>query len=202
MPVHEIILFAASEAFADDPVDTLKNSREFFSKVDGCYSIHGGVSEEVKNGLVVISWESYEHHQAIKKLEGFPQILGLAPIFGQGDPTKVYHVNFAESPDAAIAMNVTEVLTLTLKDGKTKEDLSEPMAVLASKLTVGDRCAKPLAWGETREAPGRVFFLFLGWETSQKLFEAISQRSYEDFLCDLSAIVDIRMLRVSFKKVF
>lgn len=36
MPIHEIIMFNASEAFAADPADTLKPAAEFFGKTDGC----------------------------------------------------------------------------------------------------------------------------------------------------------------------
>jgi hypothetical protein len=114
----------------------------------------------------LLAWETYEHHLALMKREGYPGIIGLAPVFGEGDP-KLYHVDFIESPDTTLAQNATEVLTMTLKEGKTKEDLAAAVAVLGPKITAEEGCAKPLAWGETREEPGKTFFLFLGWESSK-----------------------------------
>jgi hypothetical protein len=80
------------------------------------------------------------------KHEGYPEINGLAPIFGEGDK-RSNNVDFIEGPDAAIAQNRTEVVILTLKEGKTKEDLAAVIAVLAPKITAEEGCAKPLAWG-------------------------------------------------------
>jgi hypothetical protein len=115
---------------------------------------------------ILLAWETYEHHLALMKREGYPDIIGLAPVFGEGDP-KLYHVDFIESPETALAQNATEILIMTLKEGKTKEDLAAAIAVLGAKITAEDGCSKPLAWGETREEPGKTFFSFLGWESSK-----------------------------------
>ncbi|KAF9485818.1 hypothetical protein BDN70DRAFT_870708 [Pholiota conissans] len=200
MPVHEVITFTPSDAFIADPVSTFQNAREFLSKVEGCLSIYGGLAEEEKTAYGVITWETFEHHQAVTQLDGYPGIIGLAPIFGEGD-RKLYHVDFNESPDAPIGMKVTEVLTMTLKEGKTKEELAEVLSVLAPKITAEEGCTKPLAWGETREEPGKTFFLLLGWESSKRHYEVVGQSSYETPIANLFAVVDIKMHHAAFKKI-
>ncbi|KAF8177034.1 hypothetical protein BJ912DRAFT_986347 [Pholiota molesta] len=200
MPVYEIFVFPASDAFVADPAAALKPAREFMSKVDGCLSVHGGAAEEEKTGYLVVAWETYEHHLALMKREGYPDIIGLAPVFGEGDP-KLYHVDFIESPETALAQNATEILIMTLKEGKTKEDLAAAIAVLGAKITAEEGCSKPLAWGETREEPGKTFFSFLGWESSKRHVEVVGQNSYETPIQNMYAAADIKIVHVDFKKV-
>lgn len=112
-----------------------------------------------------LAWETFEHHQALMDSPGYPEIVGLAPVFGEGD-RQVYHVDFNELPDPTLIMPTTELLTLTLKEKKTKDDLAAVFSVLAPKITVEEGCTKPLAWGPTREDPSKLFGS-LGWVSTQ-----------------------------------
>ncbi|KJA23213.1 hypothetical protein HYPSUDRAFT_40009 [Hypholoma sublateritium FD-334 SS-4] len=200
MPIHEIIMFNASEAFATDPAGTLKPAAEFFSKTGGCLGVWGGIAEEEKTGYIVIAWETFEHHQAIMDAPGYPGTTGLAPVFA-GETKKVYHVELTESPDEALSMPTTEILSMSLKKNKTRADLAGALDILTARLTAEEGCSNTYAWGQTREDPNRTVYLFLGWESTKRHFAIVGQRSYSDDILNLFSQVDIKMLHIGFNKV-
>ncbi len=54
---------------------------------------------------------------------GYPGTTGLAPVYA-GETKKVYHVELSESPDESLGMPTTEILSMSLKKNKTREDLA------------------------------------------------------------------------------
>ncbi|KAF8954299.1 hypothetical protein BDZ97DRAFT_489766 [Flammula alnicola] len=168
MPLYEIITFPASEAFVTDSATVLKAPAEFLSTVDGLPSVFAGLAEEEKTGFIVAEWETYEHHKAMTQRPGYPQIVGFGPAFASAGERSSFHVDFIADPKAgALTAPTTEVMVMTLKEGKTKDDLAAVLAVLGPKITAAEGAYEPLAWGETREEPGKKFYLFLGWESTK-----------------------------------
>jgi len=111
-------------------------------------------------------WESSEHHKNFKDRPGFPGIIGLGPsIDPEGTKFKCIDVNFIQDPFIALSAPTTEIVEMTLKEGKTKEDLYEVLTVLASKLDV-DAPYPPTAWGESQDETKR-YGLVLGWNNSK-----------------------------------
>ncbi|KAF9483539.1 hypothetical protein BDN70DRAFT_958914 [Pholiota conissans] len=198
MPAYEIIIFPASDTFAADPVAALKPAGEVFSQTEGCVSVHGGLAQEEKTGYVVITWDTTEHQHVVKNLDGNPEI--ISPIFGDGEK-RAYHVNFFESPHNAMSMNTTEVLIMTLREGKKEEDLAQAFSVLGPKLNAEEGCAGPLAWGPTHEEPERSFYTFIGWESAKRHFEVGKQSSFQAPLASVYGAAEMKMLHVDFNRI-
>ena len=95
----------------------------------------------------------------------YPHFIGFGPSLGAGGAT-IKHVEFLQDPFPALTAPVTEILDMTLKAGKTKENLYDVLNLLASKLDV-EAPYPPLARGEVREEPGKGYLLVLGWNSSK-----------------------------------
>ncbi|KJA21167.1 hypothetical protein HYPSUDRAFT_187695 [Hypholoma sublateritium FD-334 SS-4] len=199
MPAHEIVSFPATDAFAADPIGVLKTAAEFFATVEGCLGVYAGLAEEEKTGSILIIWETLEHHKALVKRPGYPEILGVKPAIN--GESKIYHIDFNHSPKAAVTAPTTEVLVLTLKEGKTKEQLDTILAATDPKIIADDGVFGPSAWGATQESEG-VVVLLLGWESSKKHLEVIGKPTHTTFVESLKETADTKVVHVSFKKVF
>jgi hypothetical protein len=109
----------------------------------------------------------FEGHKGLLNHSGI--IEELHSSFG---PDGIKHINFTQDgprPFPAITAPVSEILDMTLKEGKTKEDLVEVLAVLAPMLDV-DSPYPPPAWGESHEEPGNRYALLLGWNSAKVSF--------------------------------
>ncbi len=114
--------------------------------------------------LSVTVWETLEHHKALVNRPGYPEILGLKPAIN--GESKLYHIDFNNSPKAAVTAPTTEILILTLKEGKTKEHLDTILAAADPKIIADGGVFGPSAWGATQES-SNVVILLLGWESSK-----------------------------------
>ncbi|KAF8950637.1 hypothetical protein BDZ97DRAFT_1933653 [Flammula alnicola] len=201
MPLYEIITFPASEAFVADSATVLKAPAEFLSTVDGLPSVFAGLAEEEKTGFIVAVGD-LRTPQSHDPTPGYPQIVGFGPAFASAGERSSFHVDFIADPKAgALTAPTTEVMVMTLKEGKTKDDLAAVLAVLGPKITAAEGAYEPLAWGETREEPGKKFYLFLGWESTKRHFEVVGESSYETPIHNLFGTVDIKMVHASFKRI-
>jgi len=128
----------------------------------------------------------------------------------------IKHVEFLQDPFPALIAPITEILTMTLKEGKTKEDLYDVLNILASKMDV-DAPYPPVARGEIREEPGKGYALILGWNSSkvslascliylvlnfilQEHFDLVGQPSYGALIQKLFDTVDFKMFHAALKK--
>lgn len=128
----------------------------------------------------------------------------------------IKHVEFLQDPFPGLSAPTTEILDMTLKESKTKEDLYDVLNTLASKLDV-DSPYPPVTWGEFREEPGKGYALVLGWNSSkvslafcpiylvltfvlQEHFDLVGQPSYEAPIQKLFDTVDIKMFHAALKK--
>jgi len=198
MPIFEIAELVASEAFLADP-NIITPALDFLVKVDGCLGLYHGIAEEDKKPIyLVIVWETFEHHKALIDHPEYPGIIGLGPSVVPGG-IKVKHVNFIQDPFPALSAPTTEIVDITLKEGKTKEDFYEAMTVLASKLAV-DAPYPQVAWGDSHEEPGKRYGLVLGWNSSKEHFDHVAQPSYVTLIQNVTNTVEGKMFHVAFNK--
>jgi len=200
MPIIEIAAPTASEAFLANP-NIITPALDFLLKSDGCLGIYHGIAEEDKKTIIlIVVWESSEHHKALMDHPEFPDIIGFGPSLGpDGLRFKHIDVNFIQDPFIAFDAPTTEIVEVTLKEGKTKEDLYEVLAVLASQLDV-DAPYPPVAWGESQDEPGERYGLVLGWNSSKEHFDLVGQPSYVTPIQNLFNAADLKMFHAALKK--
>src|SRR5258708_23295476 len=104
---------------------------------------------------------------------------------------------------------------MTLKEGKTKEDLYEVLSKIGAKMAVD--APYPSALGEIREEPGKGYALVLGWNSSkvslascliylvftfifQEHYDLVGQDSYKAHIQTLFDTVDFKMFHAALKK--
>jgi len=168
-------------------------------KVDGCLGLYHGITEEDKTTIFIfIVWETFEHHKALMDHPEYPGIIGLRPSFVP-DGVKMKHVQFIQDPFTALSAPITEIADMTLKEGKTKEDLAEVLAVSASNFEA-DAPYLPAAWGESREEPGKGYVLIIGWNSSKEHLGIVAKPSYATPIQNLVNTVDSKMFHVALKK--
>jgi len=78
----------------------------------------------------------------------------------------IKHVEFLQDPFPALSAPTTEILIMTLKKGKTQEELYDVLTILASKMDV-DGPYPSVSRGEVREEPGKGYALVVGWNNSK-----------------------------------
>jgi len=197
MPVIEITTIALSEAFLADP-SILTPALNFLVNVDGCLGLYHGIPEEdEKTIFLFIVWETFEHHKALLDHPNYPSIIGCDPSVGTGGVT-IKHVEFLQDPIPALIAPVTEIFTMTLKEGKTKEDLYEVLSKIGAKMAVD--APYPSALGEIREEPGKGYALVLGWNSSKEHYDLVGQDSYKAHIQTLFDTVDFKMFHAALKK--
>lgn len=196
MPVVEIVWWQASEALLADP-EIIKPSLEYISKVDGCLGIYSGLAEEDNKTVYgFIVWETLEHHQALINHPEYPAILGLAPsVDGE---LKLHHVGFTKEFVPALTAPTTEILGITLKEGKTKEDLYKILGSLATKIEAENKHG-PVTWGQTVEDPQK-FWLTIGWDSVKAHMAIVGEPSILADVTILRSTADLIMFHASLKK--
>ena len=109
-------------------------------------------------------WESYEHHKTLMAHPEYPQIIGLGPSVG--GEVSVNHVNFVKDVDASLSAPVTELLAMTLQEGKTADDFAKAGAAIAEQLDIANPTHAPVTWGQTVEDE-KKFYTTVGWDSAE-----------------------------------
>ncbi|KDR82944.1 hypothetical protein GALMADRAFT_238635 [Galerina marginata CBS 339.88] len=199
MPVVEIAWWPASDALLADPT-IVAPALEYISKVDGCLGIYSGLVEEDKKTVYAfIVWETVEHHKTLMKHPEYPAVLGLAPSVG--GELKLNHVNYIKDFVPALTAPTTEILGITLKEGKTKEDLENVLNKLAVRIDAANSKYAPVTWGPTVEDP-KKFFLSIGWDSAKAHGDIVGEPSFLPDLTELRSTADLNMSHASLKKHF
>ncbi|KDR82943.1 hypothetical protein GALMADRAFT_134467 [Galerina marginata CBS 339.88] len=199
MPVVEIAWWPASDALLADPT-VVGPALEYISKVDGCLGIYSGLAEEDKKTVYAfIVWETVEHHKTLMKHPEYPAILGLAPSVG--GELKLNHIEYIQDFVPALTAPTTEILGISLREGKTREDLEKALAAVNSKVEVANPKYAPVAWGPTVEDPQK-FWLNIGWESAKAHGDIMKQPSFLPELTELRSTAVLNMHHVSLKKQF
>jgi len=93
---------------------------------------------------------------------GYPEFIGFgSSIDGEAS---IKHVEFCKDFERALSAPVTEILLLTIEEGKTGEDLDRPLQTLAEGIDKASSKYAPAAWGVTLES-SREYYTLVGWES-------------------------------------
>ncbi|KAF8885684.1 hypothetical protein CPB84DRAFT_1733897 [Gymnopilus junonius] len=202
MPVIEIASWVPSKAYLADPT-ILKPALDFLKTVDGCKDVYTGVAEEQSTLFLFVVWESFAHHKALINNPEYPQVIGLGPSIASkeegGSGVTVYHVEFINPFEPSQSAPTTEILAITLKEGKTKEDLTNVVNTMSAKINAENPKHAPVTWGQTLEDEQK-FYLTIGWDSSDAHRQIIGDASFLPILTDLRATAVLKMVHVSFKK--
>lgn len=76
------------------------------------------------------------------------------------------HIDYLHDFFPALTAPVTEVLLMTLKDGKTKEDLDSILLPLGNKIDTKNIHNRPANQGVILEDP-KQFVVTIGWDSIQ-----------------------------------
>ncbi|EPQ49812.1 hypothetical protein GLOTRDRAFT_134581, partial [Gloeophyllum trabeum ATCC 11539] len=122
LPVAELVLFTSSQAHQKDQ-GILGRSIDILNKTEGkIATYHGPEVEDPTNGYLFVLWQTLGHHKALMSGPTYPALVEtLKPAVG--GPFEMLHINFTKDPTPALEAPVTEVALVTLKPGKTKEEV-------------------------------------------------------------------------------
>ncbi|KAF8885696.1 hypothetical protein CPB84DRAFT_1964700 [Gymnopilus junonius] len=198
MPLVEIAWWTPSEAYlADNSI--IKPALDFLKTVEGCKHIYSGLSETDtdKTLFLFIVWETYDHHAALMAHPDYPQNVGLGPT--AGSEVSVTHVAFTKDVDASLSAPVTEILAMTLQEGKTKEDFLKAGQAIAEQLDLANPKHAPVTWGRTLEDE-KKFFTTVGWDSAEVHKEVITSAPLVPSRTELRNAVTFHMSRAKLVK--
>ncbi|KAF9565779.1 hypothetical protein CPC08DRAFT_747796 [Agrocybe pediades] len=201
MPVVEVATWTASKSYLENPAEVLKPVSEFFKKTGGWESFHYGVTEEDGTTFfLLLGWESLDAHKALIAAPGYPQSTGLMAAMDLTEPLSMNHIEFNRDYLSALTAPVTEIVLLTLNEGKTKEDLNRVFDSLAAKVDEVNSKYEPCAWGQSLEAPDK-FYLIIGWDSVQAHEDAVKDESFHPVLTELQATANLKILHTKLQKL-
>ncbi|KZT15565.1 hypothetical protein NEOLEDRAFT_1081990, partial [Neolentinus lepideus HHB14362 ss-1] len=137
-------------------------------------------------------WQSYEHHIALMNAPIYAKLIEtLKPAMG--GPFEMIHVKFTKNPTPVLEAPVTEVAFITLKPGKTKEQVAPLLDQLTSRGLS--------AWGPTIEKEDTLVLTF-GWASVEEHTEVISKAPEEakKVLASIKELADIKLAHGNLKK--
>ncbi|KAH9480649.1 hypothetical protein JR316_0007249 [Psilocybe cubensis] len=193
MPVVEIVKVSASEAYKADP-SILNPVAKFLS--------YSGLAEEDGVTLyLLVVWETLEHHRALQRRPGYPQIVGLGPAI-DGE-LQMHHVEFNKDISSALNAPVTEIVRLALKPGvqtATKERLYELLKDGGEKIDAKNTHV-PAIWGQSTEDT-QVFWFLCGWDSVKVHTDIIhgDLANFAPFIGGINEIGDTTVLHAKLLK--
>ncbi|KII86517.1 hypothetical protein PLICRDRAFT_44116 [Plicaturopsis crispa FD-325 SS-3] len=179
MPVTEICIFPASEAYRQDQ-STVHPFARALASVPGFISFYHGLEiEDPSVGYGFVVWESLEAHQAFSASPAFgPALMLLTPSFG-GAPS-IIHARFDTDPTAALTSPTLEYVVLTVREGSSKKAVTEILQKIGHKdlpTVLG------AAYGPVVEKEDAIV-LAVGWESVEAqsaLIRSFSPKMFKDF---------------------
>ncbi|PPQ75090.1 hypothetical protein CVT24_010155 [Panaeolus cyanescens] len=103
----------------------------------------------------------------------------------------------------AFSAPLTEWLFLTLKDGKTKDDIIPLLNEIRDKLAEDAKTISglyvPMLWAQTVEDP-RVFAALLGWDSVEVHRQVGAQEKYGEVMKTLLNTADFKVTHTPFEK--
>jgi hypothetical protein len=108
-------------------------------------------------------WETIEHHKNLMKHESFDQLKkSLGPVFAAIPQTE--HFAFESSTIPALSAPVTEIVFLTPKEGKSKEEVKAAIGTLLAEMNKLKGLHPPIAYGYSLSNENKAAAL-LGWDS-------------------------------------
>ncbi|EPQ53605.1 hypothetical protein GLOTRDRAFT_100664 [Gloeophyllum trabeum ATCC 11539] len=197
LPVAELVLFTSSEAYQNDQ-GVLGGLIDILNKTEGkIATYHGPEVEDPTKGYLFVLWQTLEHHKALMSGPTYPALVEtLKPAVG--GPFEMLHINFTKDPTPALEAPVTEVALVTLKPGKTKEEVGPLLHKLTGLPTPGIVLS---TWGPTVEKE-ETLIIAAGWESVEAHKQASKGVSGEvaQLIASIRELVDIKITHGKLKK--
>ncbi|KAF8956991.1 hypothetical protein BDZ97DRAFT_1670599 [Flammula alnicola] len=161
MAITEFASFTASEAYLAD--SALGDAAvAYLKKAEGI--VHGFQVEDKTTAYIVITWDSYESFEKLLKREDYRPFMESMKANLAG-PLVVQHIEFEIDSSNAFGAPVTELATMTLKDGHSLEEYSALIAEFNdSEVSQTKGLNPPIAIGKIKQTPGS-YFTAVGWDS-------------------------------------
>ncbi|KAI0937995.1 hypothetical protein AcV7_003312 [Taiwanofungus camphoratus] len=161
--VIEICTSPSSKAIRDNP-RLIHPALRITSNVKGLQAIHTGISVENQTFYFVNVWESHEDHMAmLQDKETSGEVAeGLAKYLP--GPFEAHHVSCPPDALKAIRAPVSSIAFLTLKEGKTADDVTPLLVQLAGGGSPPLPGLHASCFGNTIEEDD-VYVFMTGWDS-------------------------------------
>ncbi|KAG6816425.1 hypothetical protein H0H87_006162 [Tephrocybe sp. NHM501043] len=144
-----------------------------------------------------ILWETYDHHQKLKKHESYPGLIASLKLAMSGD-LNVQHVDFDEDAAAVFTSGATEVITLTPHPEVELKEFHDTLKTLRELLATENSC-KSSALGESREKKGTWFWI-IGWDSVQAHQDAVAEDAALKVIKQLTSLAEVEVKHVKLVK--
>ncbi|PPR01300.1 hypothetical protein CVT24_006375 [Panaeolus cyanescens] len=215
MPVVEFASWPIAEGV--DWRTILRPSLVALRQAKGFIEYFVGVPAEDSQRLQFsVAWDAIEDHRALQKSAIYPEmceaIKACLPAGTEITSLTSYHFDFgvhARTEEEknfipALSAPFTEWLFLTLKEGKTKEDLVPLLDIsIRDNFTADAKRIKgmhtPPVWAQSVEDP-KVFAALFGWDTVAVHTEVAAQDKYGPIIRDVKEVVDMTVTHTPFER--
>ncbi|KAF8956993.1 hypothetical protein BDZ97DRAFT_137718 [Flammula alnicola] len=162
MTIVEIVSFTASEALLADP--SLGDAAvEYLKMAEGCQkALRGFQVKDKTKAYLVVTWDSYNSYEKLQKRGDYPSFVESMKENLSGAPV-VQHLDFDVDSSNAFGAPVTELATITPKDGHSQEDLDVLLAEFREEASKTKSLTPPIAVGKIKQIP-EAYLTALGWD--------------------------------------
>jgi quinol monooxygenase YgiN len=198
MPVPEIIVFAASDAYRADP-KILKDALVQLSGIDGVQSSYIGYEfEEPTNVIWVIVYDTYEAHRSFVASDAFSKFLAACKPALASKPEPI-HIKITTDPAKSISAPVTEFAYITLKPGQKMDDLAALISRLAQAINVAEGVHES-NWGVSIQKDD-LYVGIIGWDNEEAHWNAVAVGTpCHAIITKIRGIADISLKHVALGK--
>ncbi|KAI1784056.1 hypothetical protein LXA43DRAFT_902359 [Ganoderma leucocontextum] len=204
LPTVEILVAPATEAFRANPRDpaVVGPILEVMNSCPGMIRTYYGVQHEDKvSAHVAVAWHSLADHQALMNDPvKYPQVGKELQTVVDTSAIVMYHCAFTSEPYKALEAPVTEIVTITLNEGESKDTLE----TLVDELSKGANAAPASAGGAISAAWGPavekddLLFLIIGWPSVEAHTATVkSNQAVMDIISKIRAIAKLEVKHVA-----
>jgi len=199
MTVLEVACFDASEALLGDH-ELTRASLEALAKSDGCIKVYYGFDvDKGKKAFMAAIWESFDHYKKFTKSDGYPAVVeSMKPAMA--GPLQMQHVEVKTDPTTALEAPVTEITIVSLKEGRTFEEVR----AMGEKVDANAHLAKgahiPSSWGPTFQ-DGQKIVVAAGWDSVEDHAALPGTPPFTQIFVDMAELADLTINHVKFMKL-
>ncbi|KAI5118813.1 hypothetical protein M0805_000201 [Coniferiporia weirii] len=187
LPLAEIITFSASETHRADQAAALASVLDALRNTPGQIKTYYGLQVEDPNqGYLVVVWESYEHQRDTYQA-------ALTSALGEFETV---HVQLKVDPNLPLSAPVVEFVTIKLREGKTKADISPSLDLLTSQET---KAIISSTWGPSIEKDDYLVMV-VGWE-SLEAHQEVGKQSTPEVRNTIGQIVELSEIKIKHAKL-
>ncbi|OAX35878.1 hypothetical protein K503DRAFT_858341 [Rhizopogon vinicolor AM-OR11-026] len=199
VPVVELITFTPSAAYVATPDASLQDFFGILAQTNGhIESYHGLQVENLRQGHIVILWETHQHHVSLQQSSHY-QALREALLVAVEGPRQMVHVLVQHDCSRVFKAPHVGIATNTVKDAKNIGLLKHHLDTLVSQSydehVVSHTCGRVLE-------DEKKIVLFAGWKSHEHR-ESLRQNrpaELEKLIGNINDLADVEVRHVRFKK--